>query len=137
MLDGIRDSMARKPWIGWTVAGVLLVLAVALWVTRRSGESPYSPERMQEELTVRFTDTDEVVKIPRGDLDRELRRRGDRVDPSQGIINPKTGKATGFLVDEDEWTSMVDRINKQKAAIRASTGNAGSPVAPASATPPK
>jgi hypothetical protein len=135
MLDGIRESMAKKPWIGWTLALVLLAVAVVLWVTRGGGGSPYSPERMQETLTVRFTDTDEVVKISRGQLDRELRRRGDRVDPSQGIVNPKTGKPTGFLVDEDEWSAMIERINKQKEEIRASAGKQVKPAARPEPTP--
>ncbi len=29
----------------------------------------------------------------------------------EGIINPKTGKPTGFPFDKDEWSEWIARIN--------------------------
>jgi hypothetical protein len=65
-------------------------------------------------VTIRFTDTEDEMTIPRGRLDKELRRQGDHLDPSQGYINPKTNKPTGFLFDKAEWEAMIARINKDK-----------------------
>ena len=45
-----------------------------------------------------------------------------------------TGKPTGFLVDEDEWSSMIERINREKSQIRHESG-AKSRVLPRKETP--
>ena len=119
MFDKFREAMAVKPWIGWVVALFILAIAAAVFFMRGRSESVYSPDRMKEILTIRYTDTDEVVEVPRGRLEKMMREGGSSLDPSQGIINPKTGKATGFLVDADDWKEMVARINQEKEAARA------------------
>ncbi len=129
----MRDLLSKYPWLGWAIAGLLF--ALTLWLIfrpRNAGE--YDPDRMKDMLTIRYTDTDEVEKIPRGRLDQMLRRSGDNLDPTKGIINPKTGKPTGFLVDEDEWSSMIERINREKSQIRHESG-AKSRVLPRKETP--
>lgn len=138
MLQGLRESLSKKPWIGYALAGILLAVSLYLAFFRSSGESPYSPEAMTEMLTVRYTDTDEVVKIPRGRLDKELRGMGARLDPTQGLINPKTGKPTGFLVDDKEWNTMIARINQEREerkAQQAATAKGGVKPAPRTDVP--
>jgi len=130
----VRDLLNRYPWLGWVVIALLLGVTVWSLLWRRGGADAYDPESMKEMLTVRYTDTDEVVKIPRGRLDQMLRGSGNALDPTQGIINPKTGKPTGFLVDEDEWSKMIDRINKEKEAVRLESGDKAR-VAPRPSTP--
>jgi hypothetical protein len=130
MIDRARDYMKANPWIGWALFFALLVVGVALYFLRGRSAGVYSPESMREMLTIRYTDTDEVEKIPRGRLDKMLRGTGDTLDPAKGIINPKTGKPTGFLVDEDEWSAMIQRINAEKAAARATNASAKSAPRP-------
>jgi hypothetical protein len=132
----VRDLLNKYPWLGWVIAGLLLGLSVWLYFARSRGSGDYDPESMKEMLTVRYTDTDEVEKIPRGRLDQMLRRSGDSLDPTKGIINPKTGKPTGFLVDEDEWTTMIERINREKDALRQAAGGRNVKIAPRNETPP-
>lgn len=131
----MRDVLNKYPWLGWVIALLLLGLSIWLYVARTRGAGDYDPDRMKDMLTIRYTDTDEVEKIPRGRLDQMLRRSGDSLDPTKGIINPKTGKPTGFLVDEDEWTTMIERINREKDAVREASGGKNVKVAPRKETP--
>ncbi len=136
MIDKVREWLAKNPSTGWVLALLIAVASVGLYYFRSGGESDvYSPESMREELTVRFTDTGETIKIPRGRLDRMLRDR-KTLDPAEGITNPATGKPTGFLVDEDEWSGMLNRIKTERDAFR--SGQAGSaPLGGATTAPPK
>jgi len=157
MLTRLRDVMAKNPWIGWVLALLLLGVSVGLYFLRTRGDSPYSPDRMKEMVTIRYTDTNEVEKIPRGRLDVMLRRSGGKLDPSKGIVNPKTGQPTGFLEDSDAWEEMVNRINAEAEAAAAAAKASGKremrpvareaidpsrtppapPAAPAAPTPPR
>src|SRR5207253_662796 len=97
MLTRFREFMNKSPWMGWALAALLLCVSVVFFIRARGpGSDPYSPERMRQMVTIRFTDTDEEVTMPRGTVDKDLRRQGDHLDPSKGIVNPKTGKPTGF-----------------------------------------
>jgi len=128
-MGNIRDFVNKSPWIGWIFAGLILIVAVYLFFRTPSNESPYSPERMREMVSIKFTDTGEVIQMSRGDLDRTLRRRGEKVDAAQGIINPKTNQPTGFLYNKDEWDKMIARINTEKDEIKKSTSMNVAPVA--------
>ena len=124
MLSSARDYMAKNPWVGWALFFALLCVGITVYFLRSKESGQYTPESMKETLTIRFTDTDKVIKIPRGRLDKQLRGMGDTLDPTQGIINPDTGKPTGFLVDDKEWSGMIERINAEKAEVR-NRGTAG------------
>lgn len=121
-MEKVRDFVNRSPWVGWCVAGLTLAVAIYLYIRTPSNESPYSPERMRQTVSIKFTDTGDVVEMQRGDLDRLLRRRGEQVDGSVGIVNPKTNLATGFLYDKGEWDRMIARINEEKAQVKTTTG---------------
>jgi len=118
-MDFIRNFLNKNPWLGWALFAVLLAFSAFVFFKGGRGSDPYSPERMTEEVTIRFTDTNDEVKMTRGKMDKELRRRGDKVDPSQGIVNPKTGQPTGFLFDKEDWEEMVARINKERDEVQA------------------
>jgi hypothetical protein len=133
MTGGLREWL-NKPWLGWVLFVIVLGLAVYFFLTGGRSNSPYSPDRMKETVTIRFTDTNDEIEMTRGQLDKEVRRRGEAIDPTQGIINPKTGQPTGFLFSKSEWEEMVKRINAEKAAIRASAGKSVAP-APRPETP--
>ncbi len=118
MLTRIRELMNGSPWLGWVLAALILAASVVIYQRGQGGTDPYSPERMRETVTIRFTDTEDEIEMTRGQLDKELRRRGAQLNPGEGIINPKTGKPTGFLFSKDEWETMIARINEEKASIR-------------------
>lgn len=124
----IREQMEKKPWLGWSVAGVLLLVAVFIYIRRSSNDDPYSPERMTEMVTIKFTDTGDEIEIPRGRLDKELRGRGGALDPSQGVINPKTGAATGFPFNKREWEDWIKRVNEDKVAAAAANTEGKNPA---------
>src|SRR4051794_954566 len=102
-MPNIREFINKSSWMGWALAGILLAASVVIYVRGQHSEDPYSPDRMKEMVTIKFTDTNEEVSMPRGQMDRELRRSGEKLDPSAGILNPKTGKRTGFPFNKSEW----------------------------------
>ncbi|MBI1189159.1 MAG: hypothetical protein GC200_00535 [Tepidisphaera sp.] len=125
---GVREVINKKPWLGWTLAGVLFAVMVYMFVRGGRNTDPYSPERMTEMVTIRFADTGDEMTIPRGRMDKMLRERGSSLDPNEGIINPKTGKPTGFLFNKKEWDEWVKRINDEKAAAKTNSGKTVAPV---------
>ncbi|MFO0858581.1 MAG: hypothetical protein U0640_14630 [Phycisphaerales bacterium] len=129
--------MNKNPWAGWVAAGLIAALAVGLYFYRmNSGGNIYSPESMTEMLTIRYTDTDDVERIPRGRLDKMIRGR-EKLDPSEGLINPKTGKPTGILVNEKDWNEMFERIKREKAQAKEEAKSGNSPFGPVQKTPAK
>jgi hypothetical protein len=128
MAGGVREFINKSPWMGWAFAVLLLGATIFFFMRSRSNADPYSPDRMKEMVTIRFTDTDDEITMPRGTMDKELRRSGDKLDPSKGITNPKTGKPTGFLVDKDDWEAWVARINKEKEEAKKNPSGAFGPA---------
>ncbi|MBC7833782.1 MAG: hypothetical protein H7Y88_01615 [Phycisphaerales bacterium] len=109
----IRDAMNKNPWIGSTIAVVLLVGAAAYWFFGRGSGGTYSRERMSEMVVIRDSETGDTWEMRRAELELALRERSGAIDPKQGIVNPKTGKATGFPVDR-QWTETVKRLNEER-----------------------
>jgi hypothetical protein len=125
MFARVREFLNKSPRVGWILALVLLCVSVFFFIRSRStAAGPYSPDRMKEMVTIRFTDTDDEITMPRGRVDKELRLQGDHLDPSKGILNPKTGKPTGFLFDKKEWDEMIARINKEKQDAKGRSASA-------------
>ncbi len=112
----LRDTINQKPWLGWTLAGAFLAVGVGYFAWSRTAASdPYNPERLQEIVTIKFTDDNSTMQIPRGRLEKMLAERPE-LNENEGITNPKTQKPTGFLYNEADWKEMVKRINADKAA---------------------
>lgn len=128
-MNQIRDLL-RNPATGWTIA--LIAVACAVWMLIRSftASAPYDPARTTQEVTIRFTDTGDEVKMSRGRFEKELRGGGRELKLEEGIINPKTGKPTGFLVAADEWKETVERLNLERSEAQAASpwGAASTPV---------
>lgn len=113
MLGTLRDQMNKKPWIGWAVAGVILLTSALFFWRSRGGNDPYSPDRITELVTIKFTDTGEEITMRRGRMELELRGRKGTLDSTTGITNPKTGAPTGFLYNKDDWEATCKRLNDE------------------------
>ena len=112
-------EMLGKPAVGWSVAAIaLLVAAYSLFRFGFGTNGPYDPRRLQQDVVIRFTDTEEEIKLPRGRFEAMLRERGKAINPSEGLTNPKTGKPTGFLVAKDEWEEACLRIQNENAETK-------------------
>lgn len=117
-MQKIREFLS-KPAIGWSVAGVAIVIAmISLYRFGYGIEGPYDPRRLQQDVVIRYTDTEEEITMPRGRFEALLRERGQSVNPNEGLTNPKTGKPTGFLVAKDEWEEACLRIKNENAAAK-------------------
>lgn len=116
---GVREFINKSPILGWTVAAVLAVLAVVLIVRNfRGGET----SELTETVTIRCRDTGKEWTMKRGEMEKQLMLRPYPVNPDEGLINPDTGKPTGFPVDA--WKQTVDMINAERAPLATEGANA-------------
>lgn len=109
-----RDFLNNKPWLGWVVAGAILLISVAVYWKMSGKGDPYSVERLSQDVTIKCVETGDEWTMQRGLMERELRRRTGLIDPTQGLPNPKTGRLTGFPFDKDSWEATVRRLNEEK-----------------------
>ncbi len=128
--------MRAYPWIGWTIAAIALGVAAYMYFGQQGDIDPYNPDRMKQMVSVKFTDTGEVIELPRGRFERQLRdTNGGLLDPTKGITNPKTGQPTGFLFDKSDWEEVVARINGERTAAGISDASPSPSSRPSVATP--
>lgn len=140
-MNWLREFLARSPLIGWLLAIVFMIVAGWLLFSGMSGgDGKYSPERMQEKVTIKFADTGDTTEMFRGDLEKLVRQRTEGLDKGKGITNPKTGQPTGFPYSPDDWDGMIDRIAEQRASIGKNQPPAATrgpaPAAPAAPSAP-
>ncbi len=110
-----RELLNKSPWMGWALAGVLLLLAGYLYLSRGKNTVAYSPDSMKEMVTIKFADTGDEILMPRGRFERQLREGAQgTLDASRGLINPKTQQPTGFLFNKSDWDETIARINKER-----------------------
>lgn len=115
-MNRIRQFMRDKPWIGWVVALFALAGAGVIIFKQQTTTGMYDPESMTQIITIKFLDTGDEVEIPRGRVDTMLReQQSGVVDPSKGLLNPKTGQPTGFPIDKRNWDAWIKRINEDRA----------------------
>lgn len=115
----IREVLEARPWIGWIVAGISLVLAALLVLRNSSSGDPDSLERRSETVTIRCTETGNEWEMNRGKFERLLLTQDGLIDPTAGIPSEfAEGRLTGVLVDKDDWTETVKRINAMKKAYQ-------------------
>lgn len=127
-MPSIREVIQQRPWIGWVVALVLFGVSAFLVFRGNGSGGAYSPEKLREIVTIRFSDTGEEVTMGRGDFERRLRLESSGIiDPAKGLLNPKTSQNTGFLVDVEGWRSTVDRINAERKKMGTDTAPPSSP----------
>lgn len=115
---GLRSTLNERPWVGWVVAGIFATIA-AFTIWRSSGSNaPDSIERRSQMVTIRCTETGEEWTMNRGQFERMLLMEPGMIDPTQGIPSKfADGRPTGVLVDTDEWTETVERINAMKRNV--------------------
>jgi apolipoprotein N-acyltransferase len=121
-MQGLRKFMQDNPMLGWALASVFILAAAVMIYMRITHKS--ETLQLTELITIRCSETGYEWQVPRGVMEKELYLRPYPVDPNQGLINPKTGKATGFPVDA--WKQTVDRVNAER----------NEDVRPAAAAPP-
>ncbi len=126
-MANVRELINKKPWLGWSVAGAAMCVAAYFAWRSNSVKGEYTTERMTQNVTIRFTDTGDTMEIARGRLMRDLMMTGGPLDPTKGIINPKTNQPTGFPFDKADWETMVKQINRDSAGGRAPTGKPAKP----------
>ncbi len=119
----IRDTL-QKPWMGGVVVALILGIAAFMYVRGRSGAGPETAERLAQRITIKDSVTGEEWTMVRGKLISALRgaSANGALDPKNGVINPKTGKATGFPVDRDEWDDLIEQLNAEREAYNKSRG---------------
>jgi prepilin-type N-terminal cleavage/methylation domain-containing protein len=109
----IRTLLESRPWLGWTLAGALLVLAVLPGVTSAAaGSDPYALDRLTQNIVIRDRDTGEEWTVPRGRMEQMLLGPRREAGHNVGLPNPKTGKLTGF--PKSDWEMTVERIRKDR-----------------------
>lgn len=123
-------KLLQSPVVGWSVATVAILVAGYLLIRSLMATSPYDPARMTQDVVIRFTDTGEEITMSRGRFERELRGLGKSLTVNEGIVNPKTGKPTGFLVAADEWKETVERLNQERADVQSTSPWGSTSTAP-------
>lgn len=117
-MASIRDTLKEKPWIGYVLIIALFAGAGYFFIKANRPRGAYSPERLREKVTIRFSDTKEEITMGRGDFERQLRLQSTGlIDPNMGLLNPKTNQYTGILVDTDGWNQTVNRINEERRKL--------------------
>ncbi len=110
-----REFLNERPWLGWSVAVVAIIVAVVFATGLFKSEAPDSLERRSETVTIRCTETGEEWTMNRGEFERLLFTQSGMIDPGAGIPSEfADGRLTGVLVDSDDWRETVERINAQK-----------------------
>lgn len=118
-----RETL-QKPWAGAVVILVILGAAAGLYLKNRGGSGSETPERLAQKITIKDSVTGDEWQMGRGKLISALRGASANgpLDPKNGVINPKTGKATGFPVDRKEWDDLIASLNAEREAYNKSKG---------------
>lgn len=121
------ETMREKPIIGWSIAGVLGLIAAALLARWMTGSA--RSDALSEKVLIVYQDTNERAEVSRGWIERELlvRSAAKRLDPGEGLVNPATSKPSGFPEDRAYWKKVIESINTaREEERRARAGGSGS-----------
>jgi len=123
----VREFLRSKPWLGWGIAGALLLVCAWVWYrSLNAGSNITSLDRTTQVITIRDRETGEEWTMPRGRMEQYLWDRPLPIDPSHGLPNPTTGTLTGF--PKSEWESTVDRIVKEREFTAQTSGRPAKPA---------
>ncbi|HMN39878.1 MAG TPA: hypothetical protein PKE29_03470 [Phycisphaerales bacterium] len=125
-MNRLREFLRKSPMLGWGMAAVLMLFAAYMLYTRLNPKD--ETQQLTQMVTIRCSETGDTWTVPRGIMEKELYLRPFPLDPNQGMVNPKTGRPTGFPVDA--WKETIDRINYERGADGAKPAGA-TPSAPA------
>ena len=117
---GLRETFNEKPIIGRTIALVAVAGAIYFGLQSSTNRSPDSVERRSQTVTIRDTETGDEWTMNRGQFERLLLLQDGSIDPNGGIPSKfSEGRPTGVLVDKNDWTETVNRINAMKKQVGA------------------
>lgn len=116
-MERLRQFIREKPWAGWIVALIAIATASVIIFRQNQSQGRFDVQNMQEYITIKYMDTGDEERIPRGRVDKMLREQGGALDASKGLVNPKTGQPTGFPIDKDDWEAWIKRINDDRARL--------------------
>ena len=122
----MRSFIDERPMLGWGVAAIVALVAVLMFVRGMGGGET---AELTQEITIRCRETGKEWKLARGAVEKQLMMRPFPVNPDEGLINPDTGKPTGFPVDD--WKQTVTRINASRETL-VKKAQAGAPPADSS-----
>lgn len=108
----LRDTLREKPWIGWSLAALLLVVA-GLLVFR--GVASSTSADLGSDILIRYADTGAEARVNRGLFEKVMldRAAAGTLKATEGHINPATKKPTGFPVNEAYWTTLVKELSDE------------------------
>lgn len=107
----MRSFLKERPMLGWVVAGALMLVAAFMLYRQFTGGQV---QELSQQVTIRDSETGDTWELTRGAMEKELYMRPLPIDPNEGLLNPKTGKRTGFPVGD--WKETVTRINEERTA---------------------
>ena len=116
-MQKLRTLIERNPWAGWIVAALILAASIFLYRRLSGANDPYSVERLSEVVTIKCAETGDEWSLTRGEVERELRSHAGMLDAKSGLVNPKTGKPTGFLFSKSEWDRTIGRLNDERKQV--------------------
>jgi hypothetical protein len=123
---GLREFINKRPMLGWAVAVLIALGATIMFLRNLSGGETAELTQM---VTIRCVETGKEWTMPRGAMEKELMLRPYPVNPEEGLVNPDTGRPTGFPIDD--WAVTVKRVNASRAPLAEKAGA----VAPAPKSP--
>ncbi|MCC6320337.1 MAG: hypothetical protein IT438_02745 [Phycisphaerales bacterium] len=120
----LRQALEKRPMLGWALAAVLMLVAAVFVYRHFTGGETLELSRT---VTIRCSETGATWEMTRGAMEKELYMRPLPLKPDEGLINPETGKRTGFPVDD--WKETLERITADRDAFSKSRGgNTPQPV---------
>ncbi|HLO42470.1 MAG TPA: hypothetical protein VK176_15715 [Phycisphaerales bacterium] len=132
-MEKVRNFINQNPWLGWVVAGAILVVSIFIYNSLSGRNDPYSVDRLSEMVTLKCSETGYEWEMTRGEMELQLRQRRGMSNPNEGILNPQTGKPTGFPFSKSDWEETIKRLNAERQdAIdrrKGTSGGANSPPA--------
>jgi hypothetical protein len=127
---GIREFINKQPALGWGLAALAGLIAVFTFF--RNIQLDETSELTQL-VTIKCSETGKEWKMVRGAMEKELMMRPYPVNPDEGLVNPDTGKPTGFPIDD--WKLSVDRCNTMRAPLAEADKQRTSKPAPSTKPP--
>lgn len=111
-------ATARGGRVAW-LAGALVVLSLfAAWRMWGVGPDTNSAAFLSQMVQMRCEETGATWEERRGVIEAELRGIPGDLGAKARVENPATGRATGVMADEAEWRRTIERINREKRAVK-------------------
>lgn len=113
-MEKLRKFVNERPWLGWVVAVAMLGVSLFIYQNLSGANDPYSVDRLSEMVTLKCSETGHEWEMTRGEMELQLRQRQGMAKPTDGIVNPQTGKPTGFPFSKSDWEATITRLNAER-----------------------